>query len=98
MAQVYRNHTAVATRWAAMVAGTGATAADVGTGAGHLAVALAERGIRVAAIDASEAMRASVAQNASTAGVADLVTPMFNGLGWLQRRTILLSPLACCPG
>lgn len=75
-AQVYRNRMAVAARWAAMVAGPGATAADVGTGAGHLAVALAKRGVRVAAIDASEAMVAQVAQNASRAGVAGLVDPM----------------------
>jgi SAM-dependent methyltransferase len=75
-AQVYRNRMAVILRWATMVAGPGATAADVGAGAGHFAVALAERGIRVAAIDASEAMLASTAQNASRAGVADLVVPM----------------------
>jgi len=75
-AQVYRNRMAVVMRWATMVAGPGAVAADVGTGAGHFAVALAERGVRVAAIDASEAMLASVAQNASRAGVADLVVPM----------------------
>lgn len=74
-AQVYRNRMAVAVRWAAMAAGPGAAAADVGTGAGHFAVALAERGVRVAAIDASEAMLASVAQNAASAGVADLIVP-----------------------
>jgi ubiquinone/menaquinone biosynthesis C-methylase UbiE len=75
-AQVYRNRMAVVTRWATLAAGPGATATDVGTGAGHLAVALAERGIRVAAIDASEAMLASVAHNAARMGVADLVVPM----------------------
>lgn len=75
-AQVYRNRMAVVVRWATMVAGPGAAAADVGTGAGHFAVALAERGVRVAAIDASEAMLVSVAQNASRADVADLVVPM----------------------
>jgi len=67
---------AVVVRWATMVAGPGAVAADVGTGAGHFAVALAERGVRVAAIDASEAMLDSVAQNASRADVAELVVPM----------------------
>jgi 2-polyprenyl-3-methyl-5-hydroxy-6-metoxy-1,4-benzoquinol methylase len=75
-AQVYRNRMAVVVRWATMVAGPGAAAADVGTGAGHFAVALAERGVRVTAVDASEAMLASVAQNASRAGVADLVVPV----------------------
>jgi ubiquinone/menaquinone biosynthesis C-methylase UbiE len=74
-AQVYRNRMAVAGQWATMF-GPGAVAADVGTGAGHFAVFLAERGARVAAIDASEAMLARVAQNASRAGVADLVVPM----------------------
>jgi SAM-dependent methyltransferase len=74
--QVYRNRMAVVMRWATLVAGPGAAAADVGTGAGHFAVALAKRGVRVAAIDASEAMLARTAQNASSAGVADLVIPM----------------------
>ena len=75
-AQVYRNRMAVAARWATLVAGPGATAADVGTGAGHFAVVLAEHGIRVAAIDASEAMLTSVAHNAARVGVADLVVTM----------------------
>jgi ubiquinone/menaquinone biosynthesis C-methylase UbiE len=75
-AQVYRNRMAVALRWATRIAGPGAVAADVGCGAGHLAVALAERGVRITAIDASEAMVAVVAKNASRAGVADLVHPM----------------------
>jgi 2-polyprenyl-3-methyl-5-hydroxy-6-metoxy-1,4-benzoquinol methylase len=75
-AQVYRNRMAVVARWATLAAGPGATAADIGTGAGHLAVALAECGIRVAAIDASEAMLASVARNAARVGVADLVVTM----------------------
>ncbi len=74
-AQVYRNRMAVVGQWATMV-GPGSAAAAVGTGAGHFAVFLAERGARVAAIDASEAMLARVAQNASRAGVAHLVTPM----------------------
>lgn len=74
-AQVYRNRMAVVGQWATM-AGPGVAAADIGTGAGHFAVLLAERGVRVAAIDASEAMLARVAQNASRAGVADLVVPM----------------------
>jgi ubiquinone/menaquinone biosynthesis C-methylase UbiE len=75
-AQVYRNRMAVVGQWATTVAGPGAVAADVGTGAGHFAVFLAEHGARVTAIDASEAMLARVAQNASRAGVADLVVPM----------------------
>lgn len=75
-AQVYRNRMTVAAQWAATVTGPGASAADIGTGAGHLAVALAERGLRVAAIDASEAMLETVANNAGRAGVADLVIPM----------------------
>jgi ubiquinone/menaquinone biosynthesis C-methylase UbiE len=74
-AQVYRNRMAVASRWATM-AGPGVTAADIGTGAGHFAVFLAERGAAVTAIDASEAMLARVTENASRAGVANLVVPM----------------------
>lgn len=74
--QVYRNRMAIALRWATTVAAPGAIAADVGTGAGHFAVALAEHGIRVAAIDASQPMLTHVAQNASRAGVADLVVPI----------------------
>lgn len=75
-AQVYRHRMAIAKQWATMVAGPGAAAADVGTGAGHFAVVLAKHGARVTAIDASEAMLARVAQNASRAGVAELVAPM----------------------
>jgi SAM-dependent methyltransferase len=63
-------------RWATTFAGSGAAAADVGTGAGHLAVALAQRGFRVAAIDASEPLLALVTQNAARAGVADFVVPI----------------------
>jgi len=42
-AQVYRNRMGVVVRWATMVAGPGAAAADIGTGAGHCAVTLAQR-------------------------------------------------------
>jgi ubiquinone/menaquinone biosynthesis C-methylase UbiE len=74
-AQVYRNRMAVVGQWATMV-GPGSVAAEVGTGAGHFAVFLAQGGVRVAAIDASEVMLARAAQNALRAGVADLVTPI----------------------
>ncbi len=74
-AQVYRKRMAVVGQFATIV-GPGAVAADIGTGAGHFAVLLAEREVRVAAIDASEAMLGRVAQNASRAGVAELVVPM----------------------
>jgi ubiquinone/menaquinone biosynthesis C-methylase UbiE len=82
--QVYRNRMAVALRWATTIAGPGAAAADVGTGAGHLAVALAKRGVRVAAIDASEPMLAHVAQNAARAGVAHLVVPIASDVQQLE--------------
>jgi len=75
-AHVYRNRMAVAAEWATAATGPGAVAADIGTGAGHFAVFLARRGVRVAAIDASEAMIARVAENASEAGVGDLVVPI----------------------
>lgn len=74
--QVYRHRMDVVLRWATTVAGPGAVAADIGTGAGHLAVALAGRGLRVAAIDASQPMLAQVIENAARAGVADRIVPI----------------------
>lgn len=74
---------AVISDWAEAIM-PGATAADVGTGAGHFAVLLAQRGIQVAALDASEAMLARVAQNASRAGVADLVVPLLSDVQKLE--------------
>ena len=82
--QVYRRRMARVLRWAMAVAGPGALAADVGTGAGHIAVELAKRGIWVAAIDASKPMLDRVAQNASRAGVADSVVPMISDARWLE--------------
>jgi ubiquinone/menaquinone biosynthesis C-methylase UbiE len=75
-AQVYRNRQAVAVAWAESVASEGDVIADVGTGAGHLATALALHGFRVTAIDSSEAMLEQVASNAGRASVAHLVTPV----------------------
>ena len=76
-AQIYRNRMAVIGDWTRAI-GPGAIAAEVGAGAGHFAVLLAQRGIQVAALDASEAMLTRVAQNASRAGVADLVVPLMS--------------------
>lgn len=86
-AQVYRNRMAVAVEWAQGAAGPGGTAADIGTGAGHLAVALARRGIRVAAVDASGAMVAQAARNAARAGVAGLVDPVASDAQRLELGT-----------
>jgi ubiquinone/menaquinone biosynthesis C-methylase UbiE len=75
-AQVYRNRQKVVVDWALSVASNAdAAAADVGTGAGHLAVALARRGLAVTAIDASEPMINRVAANATRTELTHLVTP-----------------------
>jgi ubiquinone/menaquinone biosynthesis C-methylase UbiE len=75
-AQVYRNRQATAVAWAESVASKGDVVADVGTGAGHLATALALQGFRVTAIDTSEAMLEQVTSNAARASVTHLVTPV----------------------
>jgi ubiquinone/menaquinone biosynthesis C-methylase UbiE len=74
--QVYRNRQEVVVNWALSVAGDRAVVADVGAGAGHLAARLAQRGLGVVAIDASDTMLDQVASNAKRAGVAHLVTPL----------------------
>lgn len=49
----------------------GSQVLEIGCGAGLLAIALAERGLRVQAIDASEAMVQQARQNAVLAGITD---------------------------
>ncbi|MEP6695643.1 MAG: class I SAM-dependent methyltransferase [Pseudonocardiales bacterium] len=51
-------------------------AADVGSGAGHLTVALAQLGRDVVAVDAAESMLEQVLSNAAQAGVAARVRPV----------------------
>jgi ubiquinone/menaquinone biosynthesis C-methylase UbiE len=82
-AQVYRNRQEVAVAWAASVA-EGDVVADVGTGAGHLATALALHGFRVTAIDTSDAMLEQVASNAARASVTHLVTPTYSDVQQLK--------------
>src|SRR5205085_9628721 len=50
-----------------------ASVLDIGTGAGHAAIALARRGFKVTAVDATEAMLPLVRHNAEVAGVATSV-------------------------
>jgi ubiquinone/menaquinone biosynthesis C-methylase UbiE len=52
---------------------SGARALEIGCGAGHLTVRLAERGLRVEAIDASEAMVAATAGRAREAGLHERI-------------------------
>lgn len=52
----------------------GAPVLEVGCGAGHLSVSLAERGFRVRAIDASSGMVQATAARASDAGVGEMVS------------------------
>src|SRR5579859_2656747 len=55
--EVYRQRQAAALAWIAGVGlAPGARVLEIGCGAGFLAVALAQRGLRVQAIDPSEAM------------------------------------------
>jgi len=51
----------------------GARALDVGTGAGHAAIALARRGLYVDAVDATASMLPLVRKNAAAAGVTNRV-------------------------
>jgi ubiquinone/menaquinone biosynthesis C-methylase UbiE len=72
-AQVYRRRQSRILEWVDAVASPGSTVVDVGSGAGHLSVALAARGFDVVAIDNSEAMVQRTRENAAIAGVADRV-------------------------
>lgn len=76
--QVYRNRHSVALDWALSVADGEAAVADVGTGAGHLALALAHQGLAVTAIDASETMINQVASNVARASLDHLVSTMLS--------------------
>jgi ubiquinone/menaquinone biosynthesis C-methylase UbiE len=74
--QVYRRRQRRVLRWIDEIAGPGASVIDVGTGAGHLAVALARHGLRVVAVDISEVMLQHTKANAVAAGVEHLVSPV----------------------
>src|ERR1700737_1555092 len=69
-AEIYRDRHAGALDWIeALRAPHGSRALEVGCGAGFLATAMARRGYRVEAIDASEAMVEKARQTAAVAGV-----------------------------
>lgn len=76
MAQIYRRRQSRVLDWVDAVAGPAATAVDVGAGAGHLAVGLADRGLDVVAVDTSDAMVRRTLDNAAAAGVQDRVRAM----------------------
>ena len=67
--QIYRLRQSRVLDLVDVVATPTSSAADIGAGAGHLAVALAERGLDVVAIDFSDAMVRRTEENALAAGV-----------------------------
>lgn len=60
-------------RWVVELAGPGASVIEIGAGAGHLAVDLAERGFDVLAVDSSDGMLDRARKNAAHAGLDDRV-------------------------
>jgi SAM-dependent methyltransferase len=71
---IYQERLARALAWVdGLGLAPGSRALDVGTGAGHAAVALAQRGFHVEAIDASAAMADLAGHNAARAGVSERV-------------------------
>jgi ubiquinone/menaquinone biosynthesis C-methylase UbiE len=71
-AETIRDRQAAALHWIdGLELPAGARTLEVGCGAGFLAVALAQRGLRVRAIDAAEAMIEQALQHAAEAGVAE---------------------------
>jgi ubiquinone/menaquinone biosynthesis C-methylase UbiE len=71
---IYRRRQELSLRWVdALQLPPGARVLDVGTGAGHAAIALAQRGFQAEAVDIAEPMLEHVRKNAAAAGVADRV-------------------------
>jgi ubiquinone/menaquinone biosynthesis C-methylase UbiE len=74
-ATVHRARQAAAVSWIdALALPSGSRVLEVGCGAGFLTVALAQRGLRVDAIDGSEAMVAATRDRIATMGFADVAT------------------------
>jgi 2-polyprenyl-3-methyl-5-hydroxy-6-metoxy-1,4-benzoquinol methylase len=74
-AEIYRQRQAATLAWVDELAlSSDSRVLEIGCGAGFLSVALAERGLRVHAIDAAEAMVELTRQHAQEVGVAELVT------------------------
>jgi ubiquinone/menaquinone biosynthesis C-methylase UbiE len=75
-AEIVRERHAAALTWIDSLAhAPGSHALEVGCGAGFLAVALAQRGFRVTAVDSSTAMVALARRHAAASGTADLLSP-----------------------
>jgi ubiquinone/menaquinone biosynthesis C-methylase UbiE len=73
--KVYRERQAAALAWIDSLALVpGSKVLEIGSGAGFLSVALAQRGLRVQAIDPTEAMVALARRHAVEAGTADLLS------------------------
>jgi len=74
--EIHRHRLRLALAWLEPFLGTaGDRALDVGCGAGHLAVALATRGLQVSAVDRAAAMVERTARNSASAGVGEAVRP-----------------------
>lgn len=72
ISQVYRERHLRALRWVESAGlAPGSRALEVGCGAGHFAVDLARQGLRVTAIDSTEAMVEQTRAQAAAAGLAD---------------------------
>src|SRR5437899_5378797 len=70
--EIYRDRQAAVLAWIDSLAlAPGSQVLEIGCGAGLMAIALAERGLRVQAIDASKAMVQQARQNAVLAGITD---------------------------
>src|SRR5713226_1582312 len=73
--QVYRERQAAALNWIESLALTpGARVLEIGCGAGFLSVALAQCGLRVQAIDSTEAMVELARRHAVESGTAELLS------------------------
>lgn len=73
MGQIYRLRQSRVLAMVGAVARSASSAVDVGAGAGHLAVAMADRRLDVVAVDTSDAMVRRTRENAVAAGVEDRV-------------------------
>src|SRR5713226_7399291 len=73
--EIYRDRQAAALAWIDSLAlAPGSQVLEIGCGAGFMAVALAQRGFRVQAIDAAEAMVELARRHAAESGTTDLLS------------------------